>query len=48
MSTQITAMERVSARISFLVILTCVFILLSISKLAGIQIMHHEEYLQRA
>ncbi len=48
MSTQVTAMERVSARISFLMIFAAVFVVLSISKLAGIQIMHHQEYMQRA
>lgn len=48
MSAQTTAMERVSARISFLMIFTGVFLILSISKMAGIQIMHHQEYMQRA
>lgn len=48
MSNRATAMERVSARISLLMILTGVFIILSISKMAGIQIVHHQEYMQRA
>ena len=48
MSAHITAMERVSARISFLIVLAGVFIILSVSKMAGIQIMHHQEYMQRA
>ncbi|OPX30419.1 MAG: hypothetical protein B1H09_04890, partial [Gemmatimonadaceae bacterium 4484_173] len=41
-------MERVSARLSFLIVLSGVFVVLSVSKMAGIQIMHHDEYLQRA
>jgi len=41
-------MERVSARIGLFVLLSGVFVFLSISKLAGIQIKHHGEYLQRA
>ena len=48
MSNQATAVERVSARISLLMILTGVFVVLSISKLAGIQVKHHEEYMLRA
>jgi len=48
MSTVVSGMERVSARLSFLIVLSGVFVVLSVSKMAGIQIMHHEEYLQRA
>ncbi|MCK5840954.1 MAG: penicillin-binding protein 2 [Candidatus Sabulitectum sp.] len=43
-----TAAERVSARISFLIILSGVFVILSIAKMAGIQIVHHDAYMQRA
>ena len=48
MSSEASAMERVSARISLVIILAVVFIILSISKMAGIQIMHHREYMSRA
>ena len=48
MTNQPTAMERVSARISLLMILAGVFVILSISKMAGIQIKHHQEYMERA
>jgi len=41
-------MERVSARIGLFMILSLVFLLLSVAKLAGIQIRHHSEYLSRA
>jgi cell division protein FtsI/penicillin-binding protein 2 len=48
MNAPATDMERVSARIGLFLILSFVFVILSIAKLAGIQIKHHEEYLQRA
>ncbi|MCK5787101.1 MAG: penicillin-binding protein 2 [Candidatus Sabulitectum sp.] len=48
MSSEASAMERVSARISLVIILAVVFIILSISKMAGIQIMHHRDYMSRA
>jgi cell division protein FtsI (penicillin-binding protein 3) len=48
MNERTTDMERVSARLSFLILLSGVFVVLSVSKMAGIQLMHHEEYLQRA
>jgi len=48
MTERTTAAERVSARIGFLIILSGVFVILSISKMAGIQIVHHDAYMQRA
>lgn len=48
MSQSVTSMDRVSARIGFFMILSGVFLLLSVAKLAGIQIRHHSEYAARA
>lgn len=48
MKPQVNGMDRVSARISFMMIFSLVFAFLSIVKLFGIQIRYHKEYLQRA
>lgn len=48
MKPQVNGMDRVSARISFMIIFSLVFAFLSIVKLFGIQIRYHKEYLQRA
>ena len=41
-------MDRISARIGFFTIITGIFLVLSVAKLAGIQIRHHREYAARA
>jgi len=48
MDTNVSGMERVSARLMFVNILFFVFVVISIAKLAGIQVKHHEEYLEAA
>ena len=48
MDTNVSGMERVSARLMFVNILVFVFVVISIAKLAGIQVKHHEEYLEAA
>lgn len=48
MDNNVSGMERVSARLMFINILVFVFVIISIAKLAGIQVKHHEEYLQAA
>jgi cell division protein FtsI (penicillin-binding protein 3) len=48
MNQTVTCTDRVSARISFLLVLTGVFFLFFMARLAGIQIRHHDQYLERA
>ncbi len=48
MDTNVSGMERVAARLMFVNILVFVFVVISIAKLAGIQVKHHEEYLEAA
>lgn len=48
MRENVTCLDRVSARIGLLMVVSCVFLLLITAKLAGIQIMHHREYRTRA
>lgn len=48
MRENVTCLDRVSARIGLLMVVSCVFLLLITAKLAGIQIMHHQEYRTRA
>lgn len=48
MNPGVNSMDRVSARIGFFMILSGIFLLLSVAKLAGIQIRNHDEYAARA
>ncbi len=43
-----TCMERVSARMTVLMIFAAIFVVLSISKLAGIQLKNHDVYMSKA